>query len=105
MRPRSWLNNAQTLLFSFQSHSEICFLSHTINKFQQPFRPGKVDLLFRISHLLDLHVGGLSYSIFITSKCRILAANIRATAIKSGCVIGWKAIMTVEAAGLRGSGR
>ena len=28
-----------------------------------------------------------------------------ATAIKSGRVIAWKAIMTVEAAGLRGSGR
>ena len=28
-----------------------------------------------------------------------------ATAIKSGCVTAWKAIMTVEAAGLKGSGR
>ena len=27
------------------------------------------------------------------------------TAIKSGCVIAWKALMTVEAAGLRGSGQ
>ena len=42
--------------------------------------PGKLDLLFCISHLLDLHV-------------------------KSECVITWKAIMTVEVAGLRVCGR
>ena len=30
-------------------------------------RPGKLDLLFRISNLLNLHVGG--WSLFITSKC------------------------------------
>ena len=67
-------------------------------------RPGKLDLLFRISHFLDLHAGGRS--LFInTSKCYIHSANLSTTAIKSECFIAWKAIMTVEVAGLRGSGR
>ena len=68
-------------------------------------RPGKLDLLFRISHLLDLrvwvviiHYSLLAYAIY-TQQIH------DTTAIKSGCVIACKAIMTVEAAGLRGSGR
>ena len=65
--------------------------------------PVKLDLLFHISHLLDLRVGG--QSLFITSiSYYIQSANLCAMAIKSGRVIAWKAIMTVEAAGLRGSG-
>ena len=31
-------------------------------------RPRKLDLLFHISHLLNLHAGG-HYSLFIASKC------------------------------------
>ena len=67
---------------------------------------GKLDLLFHISHLLHLHGGG-RYIIYY-----LLLANTRytqqicgATAIKSGRVFARKVIMTVEVAGLRGSGR
>ena len=56
-------------------------------------RPGKLDLLFCISHLLDL-LANVVYTWQIYST----------TSVKSGCGIVWKAIMTVEAAGLRGSG-
>ena len=76
-------------------------------------RPGKLDLLFPISHLLDLVVG--RQSLFIILHYSLLAHAIYrymytwqiygATAIKSGCVIAWKVIMTVEVAGLRRSGR
>ena len=65
-------------------------------------RPGKLNLLFRISHLLDLHAGG---AVIIHCSNAIHTWQIyRTKAIKSGHVIAWKAIMTVEAAGLRGSG-
>ena len=67
-------------------------------------RLGKVDLVFHISHLLDLCVAGSHYSLFVTSKININATifrkNYHATAIKSGCVMVWKAIMTAEVAGL-----
>ena len=59
-------------------------------------RPGKLDLLFHISHLLHLHgrVVTIHYSlIFAIYTLKIYDA----TAIISGCVIVWKAIMTVEA--------
>ena len=69
---------------------------------RRSIRPGKLDLLFRINNLLNLHVGG--QSLFITSKCCIHSANLRHHSHKSGHVIAWKAIMTVEAADLRGSG-
>ena len=60
-------------------------------------RPGKLDLLFHISHLLDLHAGGRSLSLLANT---IYTWQIYdAMAIKSGCVIAWKVIMTVEAAG------
>ena len=36
-------------------------------------RPGKVDLLFHISHLLNICVGG--WSIFNTSKCYLCLTN------------------------------
>ena len=60
-------------------------------------RLGKLDLLFRISHLHDFQVGG---------QLLFTTANSWQTygAIKSGHVIAYKAIMTVEAAGLRRSG-
>ena len=49
-----------------------------------------------------MRVGGHD-SLFITT---IYTWQIYdAMAIKSGRVIGWKVIMTVEAAGLKGSGR
>ena len=58
-------------------------------------------MLFRISHLLDLHAGVRS-SLYIIYYGRILTRKIYdATAIKSVRVIAWKAIITVEAAGLR----
>ena len=63
-------------------------------------RPGYVT----VSHL-DLHAGGGHYSLFITSKAVYTRQIYGATAIKSGRLIAWKAIMTVEAAGLGGSGR
>ena len=59
-------------------------------------RPGKLNLLFRISHFLDLHAGW--WSLFIASKCYFTLD--KSTTIKSGHVIAWKAIMTVEVAGL-----
>ena len=39
-------------------------------------RPGKLDLLFHISHLLDLHAGRWLYSLFITI-CYIHSENLR----------------------------
>ena len=50
--------------------------------------------------MLDLHTGGRS--LFITSNARQIYG---ATAIKSVRVIARKTTMTVEAAGLSGSGR
>ena len=46
-------------------------------KLPMPLRPGKLDLLFRISHLLDLRAGGAGghYSLFVTSKCYTRSAN------------------------------
>ena len=67
VRPSSWLNNAQTVVFISQLHhahvrlgqSQSHFLFHAVmDKCQQPFRPDKLDFLFRISHVLDLHAGG-----------------------------------------------
>ena len=46
-----------------------------------------------------------SYSLFTTSECYLHSANLRRYGHKSGRVTAWKAIMTVDAAGLRGSGR
>ena len=67
-------------------------------------RPGKLDLLFHISHLLNLHAGRWLYSLSLLYA--IYTRKIYdATTIKSGCVIVWKAVMTVEAVGLRGSRR
>ena len=40
-------------------------------------KPGKLDLLFRISHFPNLRVGGISYSLFVTSTCYIHSANLR----------------------------
>ena len=70
-------------------------------------RPGKLDLLFRISHLLNLHVGGRSLFINSTSKCYLHSVNLHVLRYghKSGHVTAWKAIMTDDTAGLRGSGR
>ena len=63
---------------------------------------GKLDLLFRISHLLNLHVAGGHYLLLANA---IYTRQIYgATTIKSGCVTAWKAIMVVEAAGLSGIG-
>ena len=70
-----------------------------------PLRPGKLDLLFRISHLLDLRAGGQLFIICYYQTLYTLRQIHHATAIKSGRVIAGKAIMTVEAAGLEGSGR
>ena len=64
-------------------------------------RPGKLDLLFRISHLLNLW-----QSLFII-RCTIYVQHIYgAIAIKCGHVTAWKAIwiVTVEAADLKSSG-
>ena len=68
-------------------------------------RPGKIDLLFHISHLLKfacgrtviIHYSLLANAIYTQQMCST-------TAIKSRHVIAWKLIMTVDAAGLRGSG-
>ena len=61
--------------------------------------PGKLDLLFHISyvHVLNLHAG--RRPLFITSKRYIRLAKLERYAIKNWCVIVWKAIMIVEAAG------
>ena len=39
-------------------------------------RPGKLDLLFCISHFFDLHAAGGHYSLFITCKCYIHSTNL-----------------------------
>ena len=57
--------------------------------------------MFRTSHLLDLHAGRHYSSLAKTMYAQQIYG---ATAIKSGRVIAWKAIMTVETAGLRGAG-
>ena len=78
--------------------------AHLKHRCLQPYciRPDKLDLLFCISHLLNVRPGGRS--LFITSKNNI-HSEIGTTAIRSGCAIALKVIMTVEVAGLRGSGR
>ena len=43
-------------------------------------RPGKLDLLFRISHLLDLHVGGRS--LFIICYYKMLYVLSKFTALR-----------------------
>ena len=53
------------------------------------------------THSLNLHAD--RRLLFVISKCCTCLAIYIAMAIKSGCVIVWKVIMTVEAAGLRGS--
>ena len=68
-----------------------------------PIRLGKLDLLFCISHLLNLRAGG-HYSLLAYRIHMYTRQIYSTTAIKSGCVIAWKAIMTVEVAGLRRSG-
>ena len=53
---------------------------------------------FACGRVLIIYYSLLAYCIYIWQI-------YDTTAIKSGCVIAWKAIMTVEVAGLRGSGR
>ena len=59
-------------------------------------KASKLDLLFCISHLLDLHVG--RQSLFITSYIYYIYARpiYGTTAINSGCVTAWKAIIRRE---------
>ena len=72
-------------------------------------RPGKLHLLFHISHLLDLCVGRgaiTHYSLLANAKYIQQIYGALAITNKSGCIIAWKEIMTAEeVAGLRGSGR
>lgn len=59
-------------------------------------RSGKVDLLLHSAmQLLNLHVYSLQQTLYTFSQ-----STYGTTAIKSGCVMVWKMIMTVEAAGL-----
>ena len=51
------------------------------------------------TYLICVRAGG-HYSLFITNKHYIHQANLRFSSIKSRCVIAWKVIITVEAAGL-----
>ena len=70
----------------------IATVSHT---HKTSIRPGELDLLFRISHLLNLHVGGRSF--FIIHYYHMLPTRTRqiydGMAIRSGHVIAWKAII------------
>ena len=60
---------------------------------------------FILSHQLYFLILCVGRQLFNISEWYIHLANLYGTtAIKSGCVIAWKVIMTVEAAGLRGSG-
>lgn len=59
------------------------------------FRPRKLDLLFRISYLLICVLASLIVTIPNATYPRKIYC---ATAIESGRVNPWKAIMTVEAA-------
>ena len=71
-------------------------------------RPGKLHyILSCISHLLDLCGSRHSlYQFYLLLANAIYVWQIyNATTIKSECVIAWKTIMIVEAAGLRGSER
>ena len=61
----------------------------------------KTSSCFCISHLLNLHAGRRLF--IVISKCYTCSAIYIVMAIKSGRVIAWKAITTVEVAGLRGS--
>ena len=58
--------------------------------------PDKTELLFRISHFLDLCAGGHFHHSNTIHSQQIYTA----IAIKGGRVMVWKAIMTVETAGL-----
>ena len=64
----------------------------------------RLILLFRISHIYSICMqAGSHYSLL--TNAMYTQQMYGATAVKSGCVIAQKAIMTVEAAGFdRGSG-
>ena len=55
------------------------------------------------TYSICMRVGG-HYSLFTTSECYLHPANLWLYGHKSGHVTAWKAIMTVDVAGLRGSG-
>ena len=62
-----------------------------------------VDLLFHISHLLNLRAGGRPSSIILLTN-GIHTQQIYGTTIKRGHIIVWKAVMIVQVAGLLVSG-
>ena len=68
-------------------------------------RPGKLGYSFAsATYSICMRVGG-HYSLLTTSECYLHSANLRRYGHKSGRVTARKAVMTVDAAGLRGSGR
>ena len=58
-----------------------------------------MDLLFCISHLLDLRAGW--WSLFIITNAIRARQIYGVTAIKSGCVVVWKVTVRVEVASLK----
>ena len=101
--PREWSSYFNTLsMVNNQLHWCLLNYEFTRQKSLQTL-PGKVNLLFRFSRILDLYAGGRHYSLLAKAQ-----QFYGATAIKVGVsLLGRR--MTVEAAGLslrlRGSGR
>ena len=63
-----------------------------------------VDLLFHISHLLNLRAGGRPSFIILLLTNGMHTQQIYGTTIKRGHIIVWKAVMIVQVAGLVVSG-
>ena len=62
------------------------YTEFTVHSVSVCTRPGKLDFLFHISHLFNLHVGGRSLFIICYCKHNTNLEMYSATAIKSGHV-------------------
>ena len=87
--PREWSSYFNTLsMVNNQLHWCLVNYKFTRQKSLQTL-PGKVNLLFRFSRILDLYAGGRS--LFITSKGYKHSAVLWRYGHKSGRVTAWKA--------------
>ena len=77
-----------------------CKINFRLLTIKCPKRLGKANSLFHVSCLVDLHVAVIIYYSLLANATH--AQQIySATAIKSGRVMLWEAVMTFEAAGLK----